>query len=250
VKRAIAILVMLAGAAFGQWDATPVLSVMRATVAATPVPLTLTNTCLLWLDGADQSTITFNGAKVSAWSDKSGRGNNATQTSAAAQPVAWSTQGVQFAGAQHMLSPGDHTQPFSVISVSWLTNAAASVPFVCDGTDSTHRAVLRHNNGGVQCDYFAGAVVATNLSPDHSRSHIFAAIFNGSSSYLVYDGNWHGPGNPGTQNGPGWTIGARFSVDQSWWQGWIKDFIVYEGVVSSNDMNTLRSYLQAKWGTP
>jgi hypothetical protein len=109
---------------------------------------------------------------------------------------------------------------------------------------------MRYNNGGAFCEYYAGTVVSTNIGPNHSGAHVFAAVFNGGSSFIVYDGNWHGPHNIGAQNGPGWTIGTRFSVDQSWWQGWIKDFIVYEGVVSSNDMNTLRSYLQAKWGTP
>lgn len=41
----------------------------------------------LWLDAEDATTITLNGSTVSQWSDKSGRGNNATQSTAANQPT-------------------------------------------------------------------------------------------------------------------------------------------------------------------
>ncbi|MFM5960147.1 MAG: hypothetical protein ACKOQ2_23825, partial [Dolichospermum sp.] len=41
----------------------------------------------LWLDAADASTIILNGSTVSQWRDKSGNGRNATQATAANQPV-------------------------------------------------------------------------------------------------------------------------------------------------------------------
>lgn len=41
----------------------------------------------VWLDAADTSTITLNGATVSQWSDKSGNGRNAVQATAASQPT-------------------------------------------------------------------------------------------------------------------------------------------------------------------
>lgn len=41
----------------------------------------------IWLDAADSSTITLNGNNVSQWSDKSGNGYHATQSTAAYQPT-------------------------------------------------------------------------------------------------------------------------------------------------------------------
>lgn len=41
----------------------------------------------LWLDAADASTITLNGSNISQWNDKSGNERNATQATAAYQPV-------------------------------------------------------------------------------------------------------------------------------------------------------------------
>lgn len=40
----------------------------------------------IWLDAQDTSTLTFNSTTVSQWSDKSGKGNHATQGTALAQP--------------------------------------------------------------------------------------------------------------------------------------------------------------------
>jgi hypothetical protein len=40
----------------------------------------------LWLDAADKSTVTLNGSTVSEWRDKSGKGTNYSQSTAAYQP--------------------------------------------------------------------------------------------------------------------------------------------------------------------
>lgn len=50
-------------------------------------PAVLGSALAMWLDASDSSTITLNGSTVSQWSDKSGRGNNATQATAANQPT-------------------------------------------------------------------------------------------------------------------------------------------------------------------
>lgn len=41
----------------------------------------------MWLDASDSSSVTTSGSSVSAWNDKSGNGNNATQATAANQPT-------------------------------------------------------------------------------------------------------------------------------------------------------------------
>jgi hypothetical protein len=46
---------------------------------------------LLWLDASDASTVTLTGGKVSQWSDKSGNGNHATQSTDAKRPTSYVT---------------------------------------------------------------------------------------------------------------------------------------------------------------
>jgi hypothetical protein len=55
-------------------------------------PARLTNLAM-WLDAADESTITLNGSTVSQWNDKSGNGRNASQATAALQPT-YTTNGL------------------------------------------------------------------------------------------------------------------------------------------------------------
>lgn len=45
----------------------------------------------LWLNAADSSSLTLNGSTVSQWNDLSGKGRNATQSTAASQPSATAT---------------------------------------------------------------------------------------------------------------------------------------------------------------
>jgi hypothetical protein len=47
----------------------------------------------LWLDAADSASISLSGSSVTQWSDKSGKGNNATQSTGAWQPT-YSTTGL------------------------------------------------------------------------------------------------------------------------------------------------------------
>ena len=49
-------------------------------------PTELTNVSL-WLDASDSSTITHNSNSISQWSDKSGNGNHAIQSTSTKQPT-------------------------------------------------------------------------------------------------------------------------------------------------------------------
>jgi hypothetical protein len=68
----------------------------------------------LWLDAEDSSTITLNGSTVSQWSDKSGNGRHATQSTAASQPT-YSATGLNskptlvFNGNQIVVSSGSYS---------------------------------------------------------------------------------------------------------------------------------------------
>lgn len=50
-------------------------------------PASLGSALSLWLDAADASTITLNGATISQWNDKSGNGRHASQGTATLQPT-------------------------------------------------------------------------------------------------------------------------------------------------------------------
>lgn len=63
------------------------MGVRLAPSGAAWTPAALGTNLALWLDADDASTITLNGSNVSQWSDKSGNNRNATQATAASQPL-------------------------------------------------------------------------------------------------------------------------------------------------------------------
>jgi len=68
-------------------------------IAWTPAAITTR----LWLDAADAATITESGGAISAWADKSGNSNNATQGTGSAQPT-YGTNVVTFDGTGDYLN--------------------------------------------------------------------------------------------------------------------------------------------------
>lgn len=76
----------------------------------------------LWLDASDTSTITESGGSVSAWADKSGNGNNATQGTASAQPLT----GVADMNGKNVIRFDGVNDALSVAASSTINNIWAS----------------------------------------------------------------------------------------------------------------------------
>lgn len=60
--------------------------------------------CQLWLDASDSTSVVLSGSNVTQWNDKSGNGNNATQTTANSRPT-YSQNGIYFSKTADALAP-------------------------------------------------------------------------------------------------------------------------------------------------
>ena len=122
-------------------------------------------TTALWLDAADSSTITTVSGAVSQWSDKSGNGRNATQSTASARPVQTSNAlngypAVTFDGTDDLLT----------INSSFLSS-----------TTLTIACVAKENNGGF------GGIVTGKTGPSDDNAP--ALNINSARRYEFDPGN-------------------------------------------------------------
>ena len=220
--------------------------------------------CVLWLDAADESTITLNGSNVSQWDDKSGIGNDATQGTAANQPP-YSIGGMNNKNvldldgiSDYMFLPdsffptGDG--PYSIFIVCQSTKNTG-IPIVTGfgSTGTNNQVFIRHllveerlNTGWYSNDLeSADDIWLVDSDPVLISSHYDQA---GREQYL--DGTLRGSDSATgktTASTPNY-IGIGAGSGSSWWEGPIAEIIVYERQVTEQERVIIDSYLAAKWG--
>ena len=217
----------------------------------------------LWLDAADDSTITLNGSTVSQWRDKSRNGRHVNQPTASKQPT-YTLAGqnglnvLSFDGNQRSLFASSSTinllQPFSRFFAG---------QFLVKNNQSV---VLDSDTNNTQCVFYNGEVgtswvVANGIAPNFSSysygtrdflNHQHFHIVNGAESYWGLDGsNPAGPlnGGPGTQAGI--RIGhVRTELSPSYaFNGRVFEIVLVSGIINTQDRQKLEGYLAWKWGT-
>lgn len=211
------------------------------------------NGLALWLDGADTSTITQNGSgAVSAWADKSGNGNNATQSTGAAKP----TTGSSTVNGRNVLSfdGGDY------FDITALSQTAKTIFFVQKGTiqasdtstflgssspsgGDTSAYVPLMFNGSADAEIYRGITGATSrvdgvtVTPSN-RDEIYDDFITGSAQITTINGTV----NVATID----TIGSgAFGYA---YLGDMAEILIYNRNLTSTETNQIGNYLAAKWG--
>lgn len=218
-------------------------------------------TSYVWLDAADASTITLNGSTVSQWADKSGNGRNATQVTAAYQPLysatainnkaAIVTDGVD--DALYVASWGIVSPPF--------TRAFVFNPVtIINGSHYINNQKLELNGSFNLADYasstsataqYAG-FIANGVSTAANTNYIRISEFATTTSRVYMNGVVTGPSNSGNTALRGLCIGG-ISYDGS---GAVTsacntrfgEVLVIPGVLSTDSRQRLEGYLAWKWG--
>ena len=225
---------------------------------------------VLWLDASDTSTITASANRVSAWADKSGNGNNASQGTAGLKPTTNTTT----MNGKNVL---DFSSNLIVVS-SFLLSSANTVFIVFTSASAAAQILIEHsanwntNLGQVHnissatayaSGYNRGATAAANgdnasLTTRTSGAH--QLTFQGGGSYAtllawqdaaaltktpVYN-NTCGVSNATTT----FNIGDRAGGGVVPLAGSIAEIIVYNSALSTTDRQAVEAYQKAKWGTP
>lgn len=216
-------------------------------------------TTALWLDAADNSTITL-ATGVSQWSDKSTNGRNATQGTAANQPVLLplalnGKNVVGFDGSNDSLA---YTGTFfantsySIHSVvarrsnasnNWYMggsgNTANSNLLLGWTTDTVYRFAQYNND--------IDATVTGYSSPTYE---IWGTALDTGVGRSIYRNGTLANSNAtktALSSNAGSTIGSS-PVSSTWFNGDIAEIIVTTSVLSTTDRQKIEGYLAHKWG--
>ncbi len=233
----------------GLWSAAA-----TATPTATWTPADLP-TLALWLDAADASTFTSDANGISEWRDRSGRGNHATQTTAAVRPARNTSGWVEFRGTDFMNGTmAAETLPTSLqATVAFRkttgTNAYEAHPFT-RGTADVARPLDYYNSNLLTGSASGwGSVGGVNIAAQTSWTTL-STLISGSlirqhrNGTLATDtpGTWPYGDPLGTYH-----LGTR--ADQfTRLTGDVRE-IVITPQLSDADRQRLEGYLAWKWGT-
>ena len=210
-----------------------------------------------WYDASDASTITESAGDVSQWDDKSGNAYHLTQSNGTYKP----TTGTRTINSLNVLdfATGDfidvntatsYSQPNTIFLVYELDSQGSGVAngVFCDGFGASNRHLIAYapnywrNYAGTQISSSAGPSLASEQS-----THIFNTT---TSSIRVNGAVAVASASLGTQALSGLAVG-RFSWGTAGnIDGGLAEIIIYNAAVSADDIDSIETYLQSKWGTP
>ena len=228
----------------------------RFNATTAPFLPTLIPGCGLWLDAADQSSMTLSGSNVTQWRDKSGNGNNSTSSSATY------TTGINGLGSMNnptisgpITNSGSSIVDFFIVATLSATgspyynmlalNAASVVNFYAAGT------LFACYYGGTNPPQFYSHM-SGNLSLSSTgvvnKPYIFNAFQSGTSGTTVFNGTSQGavttPGNTFTYTN--YYIGPVAIA--SAWLGNICEILVFNSILTPSQRQKIEGYLAHKWG--
>jgi hypothetical protein len=218
----------------------------------------------LWLDAADDNTITEAGGSVSQWDDKSGNGNHATQPTGAAQPTLSGTQ-LNFSTTHIFRVTNDPfngmQNPCVIVVGRWdIASSWGNVFVSYDGEPvgwQLRQRSFDFDQLTFSCRGTAGTDDPTPTSTTNTSFFIGSAYrkdsdtriirHNGTETYI--DATDTGTISYGSSNRS--AIGGRFLGDnwtlpEGYLRGAIKEIIVVDGL-SDDDIQKLEGYLAHKW---
>lgn len=223
---------------------------------------------LLWLDGADITTlyqdsakttpVTANNDPVGAVEDKSGNGNDCTQGTDDNRPLyktgiknglsALFFDGTNDDLVKAILSAGLN-QPFIYFAVAQLNASRVddgNFSILMDGISDRAFLSTYPPNTPDSFTLWGGSFVADGDSD--SDWHVWAGVFNGVSSVLRLDRSQVASGDSGANDPTGIRIGARDNAIANWWLGHIAEILIYPTLLDGLQISDVENYLASKWG--
>jgi hypothetical protein len=225
--------------------------------------------CTLWLDAADESSVTLSGSNVTSWRDKSTTGNNATASSN------WPTYLSATSGQNNkrvISFVSASTQSFTLTASSMPIGTSAFTMFIASKPTSNANlnVIMWGNNGiasqGIFMRYtsafgspgigFAPGTTANQTTDSTTllnTFNVFSGTCSGGASSLLV--GWRS-GNPFNSAGTTYSsnigtagafIGRTIGASQ-YLNGTIGEIIIYNSALSTTDRQQVEGYLTWKWG--
>ena len=217
--------------------------------------------CSMWVDGADPAGTGVqpaNGATVSTWVDKSGNTNNGTSGTATFNRD--SVGGfINFTGSQTYSITNPNVvvnQYFTIFVVEQLQNYAGGEAAFMGGNGSFNANLhMRYTTGGggMKFGFFGNdldASVTAFLTNSTQPVRIWSFSFLPSSRVIYLNGTSIGSDTNNIQIS-GWggaAIGAMVSYGGQYYNGKMREVMIYSGSLITAQRQQVESYLAQKWG--
>ena len=243
-----------------KWSITNTVQTANGSLIDTPFLPTDITGCVLWLDGADTSSITMTGTAVTAWADKSGTSHSATAFNSPTYSA--SSLGVVLNGTNNYLT--------SSVTVPTATHCLIAVcnPTTISGNltgntslfrfQVTNYVVFPYMDGTTPRGYISNqdsTTTAYNSSVLVEKSvantiNVIAANISASSQTIYKNGVIQTTGAAALTNvtSDALTIGC-VSGSSQFYSGTLYEMIVYNTTLTTAQFQAVTNYLQRKWNT-
>jgi hypothetical protein len=256
-------------AKWGLLGTTPSNHPARLAPALTPQfsPLLVGN-CTLWLDAADQSTLTLSGSNVTRWNDKSGAGGNgtATNTPVLSRAVFGGRQSILFASNAYFsgatANTGTTLSCFAVVQLTTIaTPTGNNMRVLSLGTpsnydyDSVGRIAAINVNYSTVPDTFgvyrsSGQWASATSGVSSNTPYIVSSILNGSVATSHLNGTL-GPrslATTGTFAITSYAVGNQTLPTTEFLRGYLGEVLLFTSALTTTQRQQVEGYLARKWG--
>jgi hypothetical protein len=214
--------------------------------------------CQLWLDGADQSSMTLSGSSVVTILDKSGNGFNLTGGSG------WTYNVTKFNSSYPSFYRATKGSMLGQNNTFSITSSNITVFFVGQVINTSGQYYLVDGGSAGTNRFYTIIDTSTNIvhgntvNADNNYSlpsTVFQPfIFSQSTGTSPQTGSYNGTainasaGTVGTITWNGITVGGRFTNASDWWSGHICEVIIYNTLLTTSQRQQVEGYLAHKWG--
>jgi len=204
--------------------------------------------CLLWLDGADQSTnsMTLSGTSVSLWKDKTG---NSTMTLGGTAPtLSTGPTGVYFPGTGYYSTTYTASPVNETLFIVFNTNSTLYTGYApIIGASASGSRSFSLQNGSAILGYLSDGVAWGTITTFTIGTITLAeGTYTGSTESVTINGGSFVTGSQSFTAGRTSQIGASQGI--YFFKGWIYEIIAYNSVLSTAQRQQVEIYLSRKWG--
>lgn len=233
--------------------------------------------CKLWLDAADQGTISVSGNAVTQWNDKSGNASHFTQGTGARRPSSGTrTQNglnvIDFDGTNDSLTTTAAKSAFNFLNNTTATifrvlqqDTTSGTQYVMGNNEGTNNAVgifyfTSSTNDQLSCGAGVPSTVYT-ITKTFSTAARYDTIKSDPANATAANrikvstnGAAFVGSNTGTQTPSGSTSSIDFILGNDSdggsipMNGYFAEIIIYDSILSAGDITAVQDYLAAKWG--
>jgi photosystem II stability/assembly factor-like uncharacterized protein len=203
----------------------------------------------LWMDGDDQTTMTFSGSTVTQWRDKSGLANNTTGITGT--PTFTDGSGIVFDGSSYFTLPNSAI-PYgdSSYSIYVVANYSNNGIIIGAGARNTNQAIqiFPSPTNKINTLWFNNDIETSSTTSSGTRFLYDSLYQSGANRTLFLNGAAEGSDTPGTRSQPntGNYIGSDVSTAYTF-NGVISEILIYNTSHTTGQRAAVEAYLSAKW---